>query len=136
MKRLRNSRGVSFIEVMAGSTVFLLMAGVMAGATMTVIKQNQTSRDTAAAVALAHQRIEELRAREPWLLADLHGGEEGPLDPLDGSGANRRFFRHWTVTPNSPVKGTTLVSVTVSWGADESHHVKAAAFVCTTETCS
>jgi Tfp pilus assembly protein PilV len=136
MKRLRNSRGISFIEVMAGSTVLLLMAGVMAGATMTVIKHNQTSRDTAAAVALAHQQIEELRATEPWLLADLQGGEEGPLDPLDGSDANRRFFRRWTVTPDSPVKGTTLVSVTVSWGADKSHHINAAVFVCTTETCS
>jgi hypothetical protein len=136
MKRLRNSRGISFIEVMAGSTVLLLMAGVMTGATITVIKHNQTSRDTTAAVTLAHQRIEELRATEPWLLADLQGGEEGPLDPLDGSNAKRRFFRSWAVTPNSPVKGTTLVNVTVSWGAKEQYRVKAAAFVCTTETCS
>lgn len=136
MTRSLNNRGVSFVEVLAGSTVLLLMAGTLAGATVTALKQNKYSRDAAVAVALAHEWIEGQRAREPWLLADLENGAEGPLDALGGSNSQPRFFRRWTVTPDTPVEGTTLVSVAVSWGADNQHRIEAATLFCVTTTCS
>ena len=138
MKRL-TQRGLSLLEVLASVTIFSLAAAGLASSTVATIKGNGVSRDTAAAVALLQDKIEQFRAADPTANpADLTPGyHSDPLSPLNSLGQPGGVFtRSWTVAPNTPRLGLSQVTVRVAWSGPEPRSVQATTYVCRTATCS
>jgi Tfp pilus assembly protein PilV len=139
MKPVGNDRGISLLEVLASITLFSVVAASLSATTIGTIKFNAASKDTAAASALVHDKVERFRTLNPAanpadLTPGTHSDALNPMTPLGKTGG--RFSRVWTVTPNTPRIGLSLVVVTVTWNGPESRSVSGSTYVCRTETCS
>lgn len=139
MTRLASQRGISLLEVMLAMVLFAIIAGGLAGATVSSVKSNGTSRQVAVATALINDRFEQLRALDPTtnpaaLRAGTHADPANPMTALGQPGG--MFTRTWTVTRNRPRPGLAEVAVQVSWGPAAVQSTRAVGFVCISATCS
>jgi len=139
MKRLRSKAGAMLIEVMAAVGIFAVMALGLTANTIAVIKANVISKKTAAASALAHDKIEFLRALDPAtdppdITAGTHNDPLNPMDPLGRNGG--KFYRQWVVERDTPDLGLSTVEVRVRWTTPLPGAITAVTYICQTGTCS
>lgn len=135
----RRQSGSSLIEVLAAVAIFAIIAAGAAAGTISTIRGNAASRNTSAAAALIHDKIEQLRALDPAATpADLGAGlHEDPANPLNELGQRGGIYaRAWTVTAGSPRQGLAVVRVTVTWNDGSPRVLSSATYVCQTATCS
>ena len=135
----RHTRGTSVIEAL-GTIAFIGIA--VAGFAVTSVSLTRLDKgagSTAAATALAQQKLEELRSLPLGAAALATGIYVDPANPMrpDGS-AGGVFNRRWTVSPNNtPRNGLKTVVVAVSWTDYAPHTTSVAAYVrCSTIPCS
>jgi prepilin-type N-terminal cleavage/methylation domain-containing protein len=139
MSRTHRDDGFAMLEVMAAVTLFAVVATGLAATTIGTMKANNLSKQTTAATALIHDKMEQLRALDPSTgPADLQAGSHSdPLNPLTPTGqAAGGYTRTWTVTANTPKIGLAEIAVTVSWKSPAARSLTAATYICQTATCS
>ena len=139
MKSISDQRGISLLEVLASVTLFAIVASALSATTMGTIRFDAVSNDTAAASTLVQDEIERFRALNPAANpADLTAGNHNDaLNPLNGLGkTGGKFTRTWTVTPNTPQSGVSMVVVTVTWNSPETRSLSGVTYMCATQTCS
>jgi type II secretory pathway pseudopilin PulG len=110
--------GFSLIEAVIAIGLFslsILAAAQMAG---TVINTHQTARDVTAALFLAQNKMEELKARE---FSNVVDGEEKKLDAGGACGEGR--FDRWVEVSDWPKPLCKSVVVRVGWGCNNSRQV-------------
>ncbi len=139
MTRWTRQDGTSLIEVLAAVAIFAIIASGAAVGAIATIKGNNTSREVTSAAALIHDKIEQLRALDPIAApADLRAGEHAdpsnPLTALGGIGGT--FRRTWTVTPDSPRRGLSVVVITITWNNGVPRTLRGATYVCRSATCT
>lgn len=103
-------RGSSFVELLAAVTVFAIVVLGLSPSLLSTRKVAGLGRNQSIAATLAEDKIEQIRAQSSGVVSS---GSDGPLN-ADGSSGGI-FNRAWTVTPNTPLAGTSRVVVTVSW---------------------
>lgn len=139
MTMKRGNNGFAMLEVLAAVTLFAIVATGLAATTIGTVGANNVSRQAAAATALMHDKMEQLRALDPATNpADLAAGSHSdPLNPLTPTGQGQgTYTRTWTVTANTPKTGLAQIAVTVSWKSPAARSITAATYVCQTATCS
>jgi hypothetical protein len=90
--------------------------------TVAVIRGNKGNDNFTAAVNLAHDKMEELKASKHLIIGDRcpGAGDTG----VSGSGAPRGIFdRCWRITQSALGTRLKQVDVTVSWREPESHEI-------------
>lgn len=114
---LASSRGFSLIEVLVAVA---LVAGAVAGLGQLVtmaMRANAAARAATVSAVLATQKMEQLRAEQPWLLpgGSIQSDEAGFVDFFDGRGQPAdptavAFVRRWSVAPlaSEPVRSRVL----------------------------
>lgn len=111
---MRDSRGLTLIEVVVATAVFGLVVIVLGGFFAISSSRSLLGQDVTAGALLAQQRIEFLKAKQASSLSGFAATET--LDELGNASPSGQFTRTTTVT--TPVLGTTLltqVDVTVTW---------------------
>lgn len=139
MTRLVNTQGMSLVEVLSSLAIFAVIAAGTTASTISTIRGNTASRDTSAASALIHDKVEQLRALDPVanpadLTAGVHQDARNPMTELGQAGGQYR--RSWTVTRNSPRQGLAVVKVTVTWSDPTNRSLTSATYVCLSATCA
>ncbi len=139
MTMLKNSRGISTMEVLVALSLFAITAAGLAATTVTVTRQTTRSKLATAANGLVEDLVEQLRALDPatkpW---QLQGGTyNDPNNPITASGiSGGKFVRSWTVTPNTPALGLSRVEVRVDFSGPARFSARGVTYLCTTATCS
>lgn len=139
MTRTRNENGMGLIDVLAGITLFSVVAAGLAATTVTTIRANSTSNTVTAAAALVHDKIEQFRALDPAanppdLTPGYHADPNNPLTALGDTGG--KFVRSWVVMADTPTLAVSEVVVTVAWEVPTPSSLTGATYVCQTDTCS
>ena len=127
----RGTRGLSLLEALAATAFLGVALLAFANNSVSVTRTAKGSDDTAAAHALAQQKLEQLRSL-PLGSASLNPGNYvDAVNPMQADGtANGMFTRRWTVSANNlPTFGLRTVTVTVSWTDYRAHATQVAAYV-------
>lgn len=116
--------GFSLIEAVMAIGLFSLCILAAAQMAASVIKTNQVAREYTAALFLARNKMEEIKARE---FGDVVSGEENAIDAggAIGSGAFNRSVR---VSDQDTPRSKT-VTVRVGWGGNDSRQVVLATII-------
>jgi Tfp pilus assembly protein PilV len=135
----RHSAGFGLIEVLVTIGFAGLVLLGFAANTIAVARHGTTSRNAAAATALAQQQIEALRVLpldDPGFTPGTYADAGNPMT-ADGD-PDGIFERSWVVSaPDSPAMGLKTVTVTVEWTDYGSHQTSVGAYVrCSTVPCS
>jgi type IV pilus assembly protein PilV len=106
MRRVKDTRGFTLLEVMI--TVVILAIGLLglAGLQIVAIKGNSFGQQMTAASTLAQNQLETLRQSA----GSLSNGNDTVTDQNGIS-----YARTWTVTANAPQANMDTVNMTVSW---------------------
>jgi Tfp pilus assembly protein PilV len=133
----RGERGSSMIEVLAAVALFTIIAGGLTGAVVTNTKLSNGVRTTAAAAALAQNKIEQFRSivtSTGVIPAALTVGThtDGTVTAMDGSGGT--FTRSWTVTSVKP--GLVKVAIKIQWTTPVPGSTQVITYACTQPKCS
>src|SRR5262245_34616553 len=127
----KNSRGLSILEALAATGVLSVALLGLAASSTDLTRRSKTSDSTAAASALAVQKLEQLRSMPLGAAALTPGQYYDPSNPLkaDGTGGGT-FSRSWQVSlKDTPAMGLKTVTVTVAWKDWKQRNTKIAAFV-------
>jgi len=138
-RRLRDSHGLSLLEVCASITVFGLIVGGLTSSTIGIVRTTATSRHSTAAAALIQETVERFRAIDPAtepaeFAAGYHADPNNPINGYGEEGGS--YLRSWTVTRNNPQAGVAQVVIEVTWSDPKPRTLTAITFVCQTDTCS
>ena len=130
---------MSAVEALAAIAFLGVSLGALAVNSVAGTHRVKLSDSTAAAHALAQQKVEQLRSM-PLGSSGLNAGQYyDPSNNLNADGTSGgRFNRSWQVsTRDTPRFGLRTVTVTVSWNDGASHLTKMAAYVrCATIPCT
>jgi Tfp pilus assembly protein PilV len=135
----RQCGGFGLVEalVTVGFASIVLLG--FAASTISVARNSTTTRNAAAATALAQQQVEALRV----LPLDAAGVTPGTYvdagNPMTADGdPNGIFERTWAVSaPDTPTIGLKTITVTVAWTDYGAHQTSVGAYVrCSTVPCS
>src|SRR5262245_52181822 len=138
--RRRATRGISAVEALAA--IGLLGSGLCALAVNSIqgTHRVKNSDSTAAAHALAQQKLEQLRSMPLGSLQHNAGQYYDPANNLKADGTTGgKFNRSWQVSiKDTPKPGLRTVTVTVAWTDNSvSHSTKMAAYIrCQTIPCT
>lgn len=133
--------GLTIVEVLAALSIFAIVGTGLAANSIGTIQSNWTSRSISVASTLAGDKLEQIRSMDPTTNpADLTTGVEhvdanNPMNSLGQPGGV--YNRTWTVTPNTPTLGLSMISVQVSWtqgGTERS--VQMVGYLCRTQSCT
>lgn len=113
VKRLRNRRGFTLIEIVVA--IVMLAFGVLASASLTaaLMASNRGVTNRTRATETLRLKVEELQSER---YAEIGNGN----DTATVGGVT--FNRSWTVAANSPVANTKTVTLTVSWTDRQGNH--------------
>ena len=103
-----------------------------------VSRSAKTSDATAAATALATEKLEQLRSMPLDAAAFVPGIYFDPSNPLTADGEmGGTYRRRWLISAkDTPVFGVKTVTVTVAWRDSSEHETSVAAYVrCSTVPC-
>lgn len=110
MRRQRNSRGMTLIEVMASAVVMAFGLSAVAGLVLTQNRQNRRNVSVQQAEMIAQRTLEELESRGCVTIGSVTSSSVcGNLKRLDGT----RQIYYWTVDGNI----TTVAPVPLDPGA-------------------
>jgi hypothetical protein len=118
-----------------------LVCGALLGLAMGAINVSRTAKtadSTAAATALATEKLEQLRSMPLDAAAFVPGIYYDPANPLTADGVMGGIYRRrWQVSAkDTPSFGVKTVTVTVSWRDTKDHATSVAAYVrCSTVPC-
>lgn len=118
-----------------------LVCGSLLGLAMGAINVSRTAKtadSTAAATALATEKLEQLRSMPLDAAAFVPGIYYDPANPLTADGVMGGIYRRrWQVSAkDTPSFGVKTVTVTVSWRDSNDHATSVAAYVrCSTVPC-
>ena len=134
----RSERGVSLLEALAATAVLSIGLLAFAGNSISLTRGLKAADSTAAAAALAVQKLEQLRSMplgSSGLVTGLYYDSSNPLKADGTSGGP--YGRRWVVSSkDTPRLGLKTVTVTVSWTDSKAHETRVAAFVrCSTIPC-
>ncbi|MFQ5666770.1 MAG: hypothetical protein ACE5I7_10110 [Candidatus Binatia bacterium] len=135
MNAPRSQDGISLLEVLVGTVLLSTIGAGLAATTISVIRANLVSKQTAAATALVQDKIEQFRALDPGANPDLGAGQHvDPLNPLTPLGqAQGSFNRSWVVNTTNTL-GLLEVVVDVTWDGG-SRNVRSVTYVCQSTAC-
>lgn len=111
---VRNSRGMTLIEVVLATAIFAAVVFALTGFYLTASSRGAEGRGETQGAFLAQQRMEILRGKSFGSLTGFAGTDT--VDELGTPTAGGKFTRTTTVT--SPYLGSTRltkIEVTVSW---------------------
>ena len=122
IQRRSSAAGFTFNELLIAMSIIVIAVLGLSMTTIAVIRGNKGNDNFAAAVNLAHDKMEQLKASKHLITDDRcpGAGDKG----MSGSGAPGGIFdRCWRIT--QAALGTRLkqVEVTVSWRERESHEI-------------
>jgi len=118
-----------------------LVCGALLGLAMGAINVSRTAKtadSTAAATALATEKLEQLRSMPLDAAAFVPGIYYDPANPLTADGVMGGIYRRrWQVSAkDTPSFGVKTVTVTVAWRDSNDHATTVAAYVrCSTVPC-
>ena len=118
-----------------------LVCGSLLGLAMGAINVSRTAKtadSTAAATALATEKLEQLRSMPLDAAAFVPGIYFDPSNPLTADGVmGGKYRRRWVVSAkDTPSFGVKTVTVTVAWRDSNDHETAVAAYVrCSTIPC-
>jgi Tfp pilus assembly protein PilV len=106
MKRFRDIRGTTLLEV--AIALFILAIGLLglAGLQLVTLRSNTLGHQATLATTLAKAKLAELQKAE-----QLSDGSDQYIDKADGV----TYARQWTVQPDVPQPEMATVKVQVSW---------------------
>jgi len=137
--RRRRSRGFSLLEAVTAAGFLSLTLLALAGSGISLTRNQKTADSTAAAHALAQQKLEQLRSM-PLAAPNLASGSYNDAgNPLQANGTTGGIFtRSWSVSANdTPANGLKTVTVSVGWTDSRAHTTTIAAFVrCSNNPCT
>lgn len=116
--------GFSLIEAVMAIGLFSLCILAVVQMAAAVVTSNQTARDFTAALLLAQNKLEELKACE---FSQVVSGEEKKLDAGGVCGAGA--FDRWVKVSDQPKPEFKAVTVRVSWGNNVPRQVVLATIV-------
>ena len=111
MKSVSNQKGFTLLELLIALAILSVGLLGLAGLHIAAIKGNVSGFKFSAASAVAQQRLEELKALDAASAA-LSSGTHNDGNVLV---QNITYNRSYTVTDNSPVRGTSTLTFTVTW---------------------
>lgn len=120
--RRSSAAGFTFNELLIAMSVIVIAVLGLSMTTIAVIRGNKGNDNFAAAVNLAHDKMEQLKASKHLIIDDRcpGAGDNG----MSGSGAPGGIFdRCWRITQSALGTGLKQVDVTVSWREPESHEI-------------
>ncbi|HYV57627.1 MAG TPA: hypothetical protein VE911_08780 [Candidatus Nitrosopolaris sp.] len=137
--RGRATRGISLLEALAATAFVSCALLAFAGNSVSVTRNLKSADATAAATALALQKLEQLRSMPlgatqlatPGLYYDA-------ANPLKADGTSGGIYsRYWSVSQkDTPRFGLKSITVSVDWTDSKSHTTRVAAYVrCSTIPC-
>ncbi len=116
------AQGFTFNELLVAMSIIVIAVLGLSLTTIAVIRGNKGNDNSAAAVNLAHDKMEELKASK-HLIADDRCPGAGDAG-ISGLGAPGGIFdRCWRITPSAFGTRLKQVDVTVSWREPENHEV-------------
>ncbi len=112
MKGLNNQKGFTLLELLIALTILAIGLLGLAGLHIAANKGNVSGFKLSTGTAVAQQRIEELKALSPSS-AELSAGNHAD----DGSATiqGTTYNRSYTIQDDTPVTGTSTITLTVSW---------------------
>jgi prepilin-type N-terminal cleavage/methylation domain-containing protein len=113
VKRLRDSRGFTLIEIVVA--IVMLGFGVLASASLTaaLMASNRGVTNRTRAVETLRDKVEDLQSViYPQI---VNGSDTATVGGV-------AFARAWTVAANSPVTNTKTVTLTVTWTDRQGSH--------------
>lgn len=116
MIQIKRSRGIGLLEVLI--TTVVIAVGLLALASMQggFMAENSTNKTRSEAMALAEQKMEEIRN---YITRDQYDDQATGSDTVTGVNAN--FDRGWTITP---IDARNIgLTVNVTWGDDADQQV-------------
>jgi prepilin-type N-terminal cleavage/methylation domain-containing protein len=119
------SSGFTLIEVTVALALFVAGMVGLPALMMNNMRRNNEAKDLTTAVALANDKLEELKDYDYDKVKDgPTAGEDIDETGWDKGAAGKRIYnRKWTVTNNSPVTGTKTVAITVAWADYRPHTI-------------
>jgi type II secretion system protein I len=120
----KGENGFSLIEAMMAIGLFSLCILAAIQIAATVMNTNQMARDYTAALFLAQNKMEEVKACQ---FGDVVSGEEKKLD-ADGASGSGAFDR-WVHVSDQPKPQCKTVTVRVTWGRNGSRQVVLASII-------
>ncbi len=111
MKSVSNQKGFTLLELLIALAILSVGLLGLAGLHIAAIKGNVSGFKFSAASAVAQQRLEEIKALDTASSALSSGVHNDGNIILQGITYNRSY----AVSDNSPVKGTSTLTFTVTW---------------------
>ncbi len=118
MKRLSNQKGFTLLELLIALTILSIGLLGLAGLHVAAIQGNVSGFKISTAAAVAQERIEELKALDASAAALSAGAHTN-----DGSSVIQgiTYNRSYTIQDNTPVTGTSTITLTVTWVEPKTH---------------
>ena len=136
---LANEGGLSTLEILAGLTIFALVATGSTVLSIGSMKATTSSRQVTAATTLIYDQVDKLRALDPATnpAALAAGTHSDPLNPMTANGeAGGEFTRTWFVTEDSPEIGLSEVTITISWKDYGPKSIHGITYICRRSNCT
>ena len=122
------AEGFTFNELLIAMSIIVIAVLGLSLTIIAVIRGNKGNDNFAAAVNLAHDKMEELKASKDLMVVDrCPGSGDAGISHLGGPGGI--FDRCWRISPSALGTRLKQVDVTVSWREPERHEVTLSALV-------
>ena len=119
IRKSKKDEGFTLIEVLIAITIFAVGLLAVASMQLSAIKVNSTAGQITTRITWAQDKLEELMAlpySDPWIedLGDPPSGTDTAGNAHQATTPDGYYTISWTVTNNTPVSSTKLITVTVT----------------------
>jgi prepilin-type N-terminal cleavage/methylation domain-containing protein len=111
MKSVANQKGFTLLELLIALAILSVGLLGLAGLHIAAIRGNISGFKFSAASAVVQERLEELKALDAASAVLSSGNHDDGAVIVQGI----TFNRSYTVSDNTPVKGTSTITFTVTW---------------------
>lgn len=110
---LRDTRGVTLIEVMMAAVIFMIGMLALLGMQMTAMHSNKYGQEMSEATALVSDQVEKLWSNDNLVTLGAHSDPNNPVDVQGQAGG--KYTRAWNVATNSSFPDSVIITITVGW---------------------
>ena len=119
IRKSKKDEGFTLIEVLIAISIFAVGLLAVASMQLSAIKVNSTAGQITTRITWAQDKLEELMAlpySDPWIedLGDPPSGTDTAGNAHQATTPDGYYTISWTVTNNTPVSSTKLITVTVT----------------------